>query len=235
MAKHKALFIYLLLFAIMVLGISITTYPHIMQQVYRNKAHRINMEFRQTAQLSEETDIENLKLRMLEYNRELFRTNQSKLTNAQAYETVDFDLGECGFEGGMAAYISIPVMDVELPIFLGATKENMDKGAVLLSQTSLPVGGVNTNAVIAAHRGAATAAMFRDIELLSIGDSVYISNYFEELEYRVVETEIISPDDLDAVLIQPGKDLLTLITCHPYRFNYQRYLVYAERVEGNEG
>ena len=31
------------------------------------------------------------------------------------------------------------------------------------------------------------------------------------------------------MLIQPGRDLLTLTTCHPYTQNTQRYLVIAER------
>lgn len=38
-------------------------------------------------------------------------------------------------------------------------------------------------------------------------------------------------EETEEVLIQEGRDLVTLITCHPYRHNYQRYVVYCERVE----
>ena len=31
-------------------------------------------------------------------------------------------------------------------------------------------------------------------------------------------------------VIVEGKDMVTLVTCHPYPHNYQRYLVYCERV-----
>ena len=48
----------------------------------------------------------------------------------------------------------------------------------------------------------------------------------------MVDVEIIKPDDISRVLIQEGEDLLTLMTCHPYGKNTERYLVYAKRVSG---
>ena len=42
-------------------------------------------------------------------------------------------------------------------------------------------------------------------------------------------------DDIDAVKIVPGQDMLTLITCHPYTQNYQRYVVYCRRTDHGEG
>lgn len=56
-----------------------------------------------------------------------------------------------------------------------------------------------------------------------------ITNLWETLEYEVVKCIVISPDDLDAVKIRPGRDLVTLVTCHPYTHNYQRYVVYCAR------
>ena len=52
----------------------------------------------------------------------------------------------------------------------------------------------------------------------------------EELKYKVIKIDIISPTDISKLKIQKGKDLLTLITCHPYLVNTQRYVVYCERV-----
>ena len=98
------------------------------------------------------------------------------------------------------------------------------------NETSYSIGGENTNCVLAAHRGSSRAAMFRDIEKLEIGDEIYIQNFRETLTYRVAELRVISPTDVQELLIQPGRDLVTLITCHPYRHNYQRYVVYCERV-----
>jgi sortase A len=104
----------------------------------------------------------------------------------------------------------------------------MAKGVAVLGETSLPVRGENTNVVIAGHRGYWGTAMFRDIQLIQIGDKITITTPWDTLIYRVCELKIITPDDTNAVLIQPGRQLLTLLTCHPYTQNYQRYLVFAE-------
>lgn len=116
-----------------------------------------------------------------------------------------------------------------LPILLGANTVNMKKGAVHLTETSYPIGGENANSVIAAHRGYGKATMFRHIEKLEVGDEIFIRNFKEELTYKVYEIKIINPDDIRELEIKSGEDIITLITCHPYRVNNQRYIVKAQR------
>ena len=163
-------------------------------------------------------------------NEELFLEKQTNLKDPFSYQQPGIDLLEYGLEGNIIGFISIPKMKVELPILLGANTTNMREGAVHLTETSYPIGGENTNCVIAAHRGYNRTAMFRDIEKLEIGDEIFIRNFRETLIYRVTELQVISPTDVQELLIQEGRDLVTLITCHPYRHNYQRYVVYCERV-----
>ena len=75
---------------------------------------------------------------------------------------------------------------------------------------------------------------FRYIDKLKVGDAVYITNLWEQLTYRVSEIRIIDPHDVEEILIQPGRELLTLLTCHPYASGgRQRYVVYCERVESS--
>ena len=144
----------------------------------------------------------------------------------------DVEVANDGDNGLNLSLIHIlPKMDIELPILLGANEENMSSGAVHLTGTSYPIGGVNTNCVIAAHRGYSRTAMFRDIEALEVGDKIYIENFREKLIYQVTELRIIEPTDIDKLLIQEGKDMVTLVTCHPYGYNYQRYVVFCERVK----
>ena len=166
---------------------------------------------------------------MQEYNENLFASGQSEFKDAWSYQKPSFDLSKWGFEENVIGYIDIPRMDVRLPLYLGATEENMRLGSVQLTETSLPIGGNNTNCVIAGHRGYYGAAMFRDIENLQIGDEIHVTNLWEELTYLVCELDVIDPADTHRVLLQEGRDLITLITCHPYRHNHQRYLVCAER------
>ncbi len=166
-----------------------------------------------------------------EYNLELFETGQTDLKDAWSYEQPPLDLEEFSLKEGVIGYIEIPKMKVELPLYLGASSENMSKGAAVLGETSIPIGGVNSNSVIACHRGFRGAPYFKDIEKLQIGDSVYITNPWEELVYQVEEIEIIDPYEISKVLIHEGKDMITLVTCHPYRVSTHRYVVYCQRVE----
>lgn len=212
-------------------GIILILFPYVCQNLYQRRADKIITAFEQ--RMGDEQAVDDwdwLYELMVAYNIKLYEERQKDLVDPFSYSQPDFILTKFGFDEEMIGYLSISKMEIQLPIYLGANKGNMKKGAVHLTQTSLPVGGVNTNAVIAAHRGMSTAAMFRNIEKLKIGDEVSITNFREILSYRVVAIKVIQPTDIEEILIQPGHDLVTLITCHPYRYNYQRYVVYCERV-----
>ena len=164
------------------------------------------------------------------YNESIFADKQVGLCDPWSYQAPVFDLAEYGIEDGIVRILSIPKMDLELPIYLGATAEHLAGGAAQLSQTSMPIGGNNTNCVLAGHRGWYGALFFRHIELLEIGDEIMITNLWETLTYTVSEIRVIEPSDIASVLIQPGRDLMTLLTCHPYGSGGRyRYLVFCER------
>ncbi len=170
---------------------------------------------------------------MQEYNAQIYREAQEGLCDPWAYQDPSFDLAEYGIENEAIGVISIPAVNVEMPIYLGATGDNMAKGAVHLSQTSLPIGGANTNCVIAGHRGWKGAAYFLRVPELAAGDEITITNLWETLTYTVTAAAVIEPSDIEAIRIQPDKDMLTLITCHPYGSGGRyRYVVYCERTEG---
>ena len=176
-------------------------------------------------------------LDMLEaYNRELYEDDQSKLSSLAATEQPGVLFSVSGQAGDVFGVLSIPKLDLEMPLYLGATDKHMADGAAQLGQTSIPIGGENTNAVIAGHRGYNGAPYFRYVPELQIGDSVDITNLWGTLHYKVVETRIIQPNDIDAIKIQPGRDLITLLTCHPYASGgRQRFLVICERMEEENG
>lgn len=162
-------------------------------------------------------------------NRELYETSQAGLRDPFSYEEAGISLAEYGLEDGVIGFVQIPALDLELPVLLGANEENLKLGAAHLTQTSYPIGGENTNCVLAAHRGYYKAPMLREVERLQAGDTVYLQNFRETLTYTVEELRIIDPTDVQALLIQPGRDLLTLVTCHPLGGNSQRYVVYCVR------
>lgn len=164
------------------------------------------------------------------YNESIFQEGQRGLSDPSAYEIPSFRLADYGLESEVFGVLSIPRLELNMPIYLGATKENMANGAAVMGQTSLPIGGSDTNCVLAGHRGWNGAAYFLYINQLEPGDTVTITNLWEALTYEVVETQIIYPNDVDAIHIQPGRELLTLLTCHPPASGgKQRYLVFCER------
>ena len=170
------------------------------------------------------------------YNRGLYENDQVNLNSLEATEEAGVIFSVIGQHGDVFGVITIPRISLEMPVYLGATDKHMADGAAQLGQTSIPIGGKNTNAVIAGHRGYNGAPYFRYVPELQIGDSVNITNLWGTLHYKVVETRIIQPNDIDAIKIQPGRDLITLLTCHPYASGgRQRFLVICERMEEENG
>lgn len=174
---------------------------------------------------------QDLREAMEAYNLQLSQ-DQSGLDSVDSYEAPGLNLEDYGLGADdPVGYVEIPAMDVTLPLYLGASRAHMNHGGAVLGQTSMPIGGISTNCVIAAHRGWSGKAMFRDVELLQEGDLVYLTNLWETLTYQVTGISIIWPDEVEAVAIQPGQDMVTLLTCHPYLVGTHRYLVYCQRVE----
>ncbi|WP_288060196.1 class C sortase [Thomasclavelia cocleata] len=211
------------------IGLGIFLYPHISSWMINNEVRDAIMEFKTNSSLAYSKQKDALYQAMMAYNETLYLSGQSEISDAWTFKQEEFKFNDYDYKNNAVATITIPKMELEMPIYLGATKENMSRGIVNLGNTSLPIGGKNTNCVLAGHRGYRGAAFFRNIEDLQIGDEIIIDNYWEQLKYNVYEIKVIYPTESEQVLIQEEKDMLTLITCHPYRNNYQRYVVYCRR------
>ena len=246
MAKVKTVVI-ILMVLIFLAGLLCLLYPHIQGTVadtqMKHQAHQfldrlepvitIDPTTDTTRPVMEPVEIPHAVLlqAMQEYNSRIWEEKQEGLCDPWAYQQPSFALGDYGLEDEVFGVISIPSLDVELPLYLGATYQHMADGAAHLSQTSLPIGGNNTNCVIAGHRGWGGASYFRYITELQPGDEVIITNLWGIMTYTVTDTQIIAPNDVEQILIQEGKDMITLLTCHPYASGgKQRYLVFCERV-----
>ena len=226
--KEKILIIISII--LILVGISLFCFPHVSNFVYEQGVERDKEEFVEKITQSENEEIlDELYKDLQEKNKKLYEDMQNNLVDPFSYEQPAIDLSEYGIYNNVIGYINIPKMNVDLPILLGANSSNMLKGAVHLTETSYPIGGINTNSVIAGHRGYGRATLFRHIEKLEIGDEIYIKNFREELTYVVYDIKIIEPDDVSELKVKNGEDIITLITCHPYRVNSHRYIVKAKR------
>ena len=166
-----------------------------------------------------------------EYNRQLYAEKQCNLTDLEACEEPDADLTTYGIEDEIIGVLEIPAMELTMPVYLGASDAHLAAGAAVLGNTSAPIGGDNTNCVIAGHRGWRGADYFRHIDRLAVGDSVTLTNLWETLTYTVADIQIIQPHQIERIKIQSNRDLLTLLTCHPYASGgRERYVVYCEKL-----
>lgn len=212
---------------LIILGILIFFKPSYNSVSKEYEAKKSILKFEQKTKIKKQKKKDSEYLAAVKYNENIYKTGQKNFRDAWSYEVVPV---KAGIRDKVFGYIDIPKMNVKLPLYLGATEENMKKGATVLGQTSLPIGSSNSNSVIAGHRGYQGVAFFRDIEKLSIGDKIFIKNKWDKLVYKVVKTDVIYPDDIEAVKIQKGIDMITLITCHPYRtVGKYRYIVYCIR------
>ena len=170
-----------------------------------------------------------------DYNRQLYAEKQCNLVDLEACEEPAADLIAYDIEDEIIGVLEIPAMELTMPVYLGASDTHLAAGAAVLGNTSAPIGGANTNCVIAGHRGWRGADYFRHIDKLVIGDTVKLTNLWETLTYTVTDIQVIQPHKIEKIKIQPNRDLLTLLTCHPYASGgRQRYVVYCEKTAHHE-
>ena len=160
--------------------------------------------------------------------------NASILYHQGTVDTADFrkaalNLSSYGLSN-VYGYLSAPAIDMDLPVYLGASDYMMNFGAAQLYGTSLPIDEKNTNVCIAGHTGYIGRIFFDNIRHLRKGDTVSFSNYWETIDYKVIDYKVITPTQTEDFIIQPNRQLITLITCTPAGHGqFNRYIVIAEK------
>lgn len=137
-------------------------------------------------------------------------------------------------DSNVMGLVTIPDINVELPVYHGTSDSVLVSGAGHLEGSSLPVGGENTHSVIMAHRGLPSSRLFTDLDKIEEGDIFYITVLNQTLTYVVDQILIVEPTQTDALQIVAGKDYCTLLTCTPYGINTHRLLVRGIRVMSEE-
>ena len=130
----------------------------------------------------------------------------------------------------MIGTVDIPKINQKLPIYAGTSEDILQKGVGHLEGTSLPIGGNSTHTVLTAHSGLPEATLFTHLNQLEVGDKFYIENIEGIIAYQVDQIKIIEPSNFDDLLISPGHDYATLLTCTPIMINTHRLIVRGHRV-----
>lgn len=226
MRKHLSTILIILVF---LTGLSLLLYPSISDYINSKNQSRAITEYADSVSKLTEEEHKNMWQQAMKYNEELasHETNW-KLSDSErkTYEDI-LNVNN----NGMMGYIEIPKIKSSLPIYHGTDEGVLQRNIGHLQGSSLPVGGENSHCVLSGHRGLPSAKLFSELDKLSEGDQFMLSVLGETLTYEVDQILIVLPDEMDALQIEKGKDLCTLVTCTPYGVNSHRLLVRGHRVE----
>lgn len=210
-------------------GLGIASYPFISNMVAQRHASQVVKDYETNVEEMDEEKIDAMKEAAKKYNEQLSNVvsvDDENENNEQGESYADLlNIGES------LGYITIPKIDVNLPIYNGTSQDVLSKGVGHMEQSSYPLGGESTNCVLTGHRGLPSAVLFTDLDKLEIGDEFYLHVLDEILAYKVDQIKVVEPNESGDLEIIDGKDYCTLVTCTPYAINSHRLLVRGERTE----
>lgn len=219
-------------------GISVMAYPFVANKwnkIQENKMITIYDRHLEESEKNGAVDYEKEKYRAIKYNDSL-RYNIEKTKSSEN----NMDYSQCLNlnNDGMMGYISIPKIDVKLPIYHTTDIDVLQKFVGHQEGSSLINGGESTHSVLAAHRGMPSSRLFTDLDRMEEGDKFYIFVLDEVHTYQVDKIyPMIDKNDTEALnealQVKDGEDYITLLTCTPYGVNTHRLLVRGSRIKDN--
>lgn len=223
---------------IILIGVGILVYPSVSVFLMHQNSSRVIASYDDSVNMTRTERLEALMNEAIEYNKLLVSaTNNDKPPfdadgNPISLDSYDRMLNLNG--DGMMGYISIPKLNLTARILHGTEESALQVAIGHMKNTSLPVGGNSTHAVLSGHRGLPTNDLFTDIDRIEIGDKFYIKVLNSTLCYTVDQIVTVLPDETEELAIKKGKDYVTLVTCTPYGINSHRLLVRGVRTEYDE-
>jgi sortase A len=107
------------------------------------------------------------------------------------------------------AILSIPRLELEVPVYDGTTDAVLDLAAGRIEDTALP--GTPGNVGIAAHRD----GFFRILKDIKEGDALVLDTPVALEQYRVEWIKVTTPEDVSVIDPTPGA-AVTLVGCYPF-------------------
>ena len=234
LAQHPKLKVALAVL-VFLLGAALIAYPYVSDALHKRAQAQVTSAQTSTVEKTDTTKLDAERQKAIDYNNRLlasrtvvtdpFDPNTQEVTNKE-YKSLLNLAGD-----GVMGTINIPKIGLSIPIYHGTDDEELQKGVGHLEGSSLPVGGASTHTVLAGHNGLPSVKIFDNIGKLEAGDYLVLQVLGEDLAYRVTDTETVLPEETDSLVIEEGKDLVTLVTCVPYGINTHRLLVHAERCD----
>ena len=217
-------------------GLLLCAYPLVASVMDQNYQQSVIQTYQGEMNQTSDAEVQEAKKEAERYNEMLWQANGIIVGNMEqgilGEESYQEQLNLSGT--GMMGTISIPKINVNLPIYHGVEEEVLVNGVGHLPESSLPVGGENTHCILTGHRGLPNSKLFTRLDEMETGDLFFLTVCGEKLAYQVSEIDIIHPEDVEGLGIQAEKDLVSLITCTPYGLNTKRLVVTGERIPYTE-
>ena len=220
---------------IILVGVGILVYPSVSEYLFEKNSSVAVSTYDDSIRRMEQAHMDELRSQAQAYNQRLAENNgyskpaldeyNNPITPEDYWDILNVD------GNGMMGYITIPRIHVTIPMYHGTEEEVLQVAIGHLQNTSLPVGGESTHAVLSGHRGLPSKALFTDLDQVQIGDVFYLTVLNETLYYQVDQILTVLPNETDALAITKGEDHVTLVTCTPYGVNSHRLLVRGTRMD----
>lgn len=209
-------------------GIAVFSYPFLSSYLANRNASVAVQQYSESVQDLEQEKIDAMKEAARAYNEQL-RSIARK--NAQGEGEVHSSYVDLASVGEAMGYISIPKIDLKLPVYEGVDANVLAHGIGHIPETSYPLGGESTHSALSGHRGLAEAELFTNLDKVGIGDMFYLHILDEVLAYQVDRIDVVEPDQGEILAVVEGEDLCSLVTCTPLGINSHRLIVRGARAE----
>ena len=230
MKPKKRKLLDLLMLFLLLSGIGILAYPFVSDALNNYLDQQIISHYQQQAVKENEEVMAKIQENMTKKNQQLAKEGGNLGADPFTKKKEPVKKDRTYFEKHTIGILTIPKINVNLPIFDQTTMKLLEKGACLLEGTSYPIGGKSTHAVLSSHRGLSQAKLFTNLPQLKIKDHFYIEINGQYLAYQVDQIKTVEPTETEALQIQEDQDLVTLDTCTPYMINSHRLLVRGHRI-----
>ncbi|EGP4716738.1 class C sortase [Enterococcus faecium] len=230
MKPKKRKLLDLLMLFLLLSGIGILAYPFVSDALNNYLDQQIISHYQQQAVKENEEVMAKIQENMTKKNQQLAKEGGNSGADPFTKKKEPVKKDRTYFEKHTIGILTIPKINVNLPIFDQTTMKLLEKGACLLEGTSYPIGGKSTHAVLSSHRGLSQAKLFTNLSQLKIKDHFYIEINGQYLAYQVDQIKTVEPTETEALQIQEDQDLVTLVTCTPYMINSHRLLVRGHRI-----
>lgn len=231
MKKKKWRLLDLIMLWVFFIGVLSLAYPFVSDTLNDYLDQQVIKNYQKKAKSEHATVLAELQKRMIKKNEQL--ASNEAMPEADSFSKKkknDQKSQKSYIESHTVGVLTIPKINVNLPIFDQTTMKLLEKGACLLEGTSYPIGGKSTHAVLSSHRGLSQAKLFTNLPQLKIKDHFYIEINGQYLAYQVDQIKTVEPTETEALQIQEDQDLVTLVTCTPYMINSHRLLVRGHRI-----